>query len=203
MQPVIKLLWSSVSVVFSVQDADDLTSQTVIENLAAVIDISTVTRINVSRLNVWEAARRAIKKKTFNPQSTVMVKFTDDIGMPEGAIDHGGPCREFFQLVMECMRSNCALFCGPSNSRQINYISSGTYWRSQLHYMDAHTSTPLMLTVCHSVEGVFLVLNVWQCLRCSVTFIQNNNLFCIYFNCHDFLSGKCMFRPTCLKISKL
>ena len=38
----------------------------------------------------------------------------DDIGQSEGAIDAGGPKREFFSLVLECLR-NSSLFVGNSN----------------------------------------------------------------------------------------
>jgi len=34
------------------------------------------------------------------------VKFTDDIGVSEGAVDEGGPRREFLQLLMDFMASD-------------------------------------------------------------------------------------------------
>jgi len=113
--------------VFSCHDSDDLTAETIIENLAAAIDGSSVSRFNVSRTNIWDGASRAIRRKNFSAQSSVCVKFTDDVGNPEGAIDHGGPRREFLSLMMEHLSSESALFFGPPNCRHLNYISSGMY----------------------------------------------------------------------------
>lgn len=112
---------------FSCQDSDDLTAETVIENLAAAIDASTVSRFNVGRSHIWDSTSRAIKRKNFTPESSIYVKFMDDIGNQEGAIDLGGPRREFLQLLMEHLSSYSSLFFGPKHSRHVNYLSSGMY----------------------------------------------------------------------------
>ena len=51
--------------------------------------------INISRSNLWESAVRGFNRKSFSPTKKISVKFMDDIGQPEGAIDAGGPRRSF------------------------------------------------------------------------------------------------------------
>ena len=52
-----------------------------------------------------------LSRKSFAPQSKVSVKFCDDLGAAEGAIDHGGPKREFFTLAFDAI-INSQIFCG-------------------------------------------------------------------------------------------
>ena len=51
------------------------------------------------------------------------VKFTDDIGNSEGAVDLGGPMKEFFTLVMQWMVTS-QLFCGPEHHKYISFQST-------------------------------------------------------------------------------
>lgn len=47
---------------------------------------------------------------TFSPTNKVSVKFTDDAGVSEGAVDLGGPMREFFNLFSSTfMIHNCSV----------------------------------------------------------------------------------------------
>lgn len=48
---------------------------------------------------MWDGASRAMGRSNFAPEKTVDVKFTDDYGISEGAVDNGGPTREFFPTV--------------------------------------------------------------------------------------------------------
>ena len=50
------------------------------------------------------------------------VKFTDDNGISEGAVDLGGPTREFFTLILDHLHSS-QLFCGLENHRLLSYQS--------------------------------------------------------------------------------
>ena len=49
-----------------------------------------MAKFNVSRNHIWESARRGFGKKSFSPTHKVSVKFTDDDGLSEGAVDLGG-----------------------------------------------------------------------------------------------------------------
>lgn len=44
---------------------------------------------------------RSLKKKTYSPTHKISVKFMDDAGEAEGAVDLGGPLREFFTLAVQ------------------------------------------------------------------------------------------------------
>lgn len=54
----------------------------------------------------------------------MFIKFNDDVGTFEEALDTGGPRREFLTLLMGSLR-NCSIFDGPSESRYLVYNSRG------------------------------------------------------------------------------
>ncbi|MGH0163465.1 UNVERIFIED_CONTAM: hypothetical protein FKN15_045236 [Acipenser sinensis] len=45
----------------------------------------------------------------------------DDIEMSEGAVDLGGPRREFLTMLMESLHQG-SLFVGPDHAKFLNYI---------------------------------------------------------------------------------
>ena len=53
------------------------------------------------------------------------VKFTDDIGVAEAAVDEGGPRREFLQLLVDCLASDSPLFTGPLQHKHLNPVHAG------------------------------------------------------------------------------
>ena len=55
------------------------------------------------------------------------VKFTDDADISEGAVDEGGPRREFLQLLMSHLAEASPLFVGPSHAKNLNCLSAGAY----------------------------------------------------------------------------
>ena len=69
-----------------------------------------------------EGTRRALSRKSFSPANKVSVKFTDDNGISKGAVDLGGPMREFFALILDHLHSS-QLFCGLENHRLQSYQS--------------------------------------------------------------------------------
>ena len=69
---------------------------------------------------VWEGANRALNRKLFNPQNKLSVKLTGDMASSEGAVDLGGPAREFFTLVTERL-INCQLFFGGASSKFLSF----------------------------------------------------------------------------------
>ena len=92
----------------------------VLNELAAQINAGCLTKFNIARNFMWEGAKRAVSRKTFSPANKVSVKFTDDNGASEGAIDWGGPMREFFTLILQYIHDS-QLLCGPENSRFLSY----------------------------------------------------------------------------------
>ncbi len=56
-------------------------------------------------------------------ENKVSVKFCDDLGTAEGAVDQGGPKREFFTLVLDAIM-NSQIFCGSENSKFLSCSAS-------------------------------------------------------------------------------
>ncbi|XP_069109663.1 uncharacterized protein [Argopecten irradians] len=93
-------------------------------------DGNKITKFNINRHDVMDGARRAINRKSFCPWRKMSVKFTDDIGSPEGAVDEGGPKRELLRLLLKNIQfSN--IFEGQETHRLLslnpNTLSSGAY----------------------------------------------------------------------------
>ena len=87
----------------------------VLENLAKQISSDKISVFNLSRNHVWEGTKRALNRKSFNPQNKLSVKFTDDIGQSEGAVDMGGPAREFFTIITEWLLGSQLFFGKPTS----------------------------------------------------------------------------------------
>ena len=94
----------------------NITLREILHNLSSVITDSETCKFNISRNHIWEGAKRALNRKSFNPQNKLSVKFTDDMGISQGAVDLGGPAREFFTLVTERL-VNSQLFVGEATSK--------------------------------------------------------------------------------------
>lgn len=91
-------------------------AEEILRNLAAVINLDEISKFNISRSNLWESAFRGFNRKSFSPTKKISVKFMDDMGQSEGAIDASGPRREFLTLVLEYIRSS-PLFVGENNCK--------------------------------------------------------------------------------------
>ena len=74
----------------------------ILQELARInIDSERISKFNICRSNIWDGVLRGMERKSFSPSKKVSVKFTDDIGLSEGAVDLGGPMREFYTLALE------------------------------------------------------------------------------------------------------
>ena len=87
------------------------------------INMDCISKFNISRNFIWEGTKRALSRKSFSPNNKVSVKFTDDAGKSEGAVDMGGPMKEYFTLVTQWMLTS-QLFCGPDNAKFLSYQAS-------------------------------------------------------------------------------
>ena len=95
--------------------------------LQATIDTEIVPRsniINVDRENVFECFSRAFQRKNFCALHSIDVCFVDCDGSTEGAVDSGGPSREFFRLLLTEIK-NGQLFEGPEDARHLGYSAKG------------------------------------------------------------------------------
>ena len=57
--------------------------------------------MNVCRGAILEDSCRLIGRKKFNPQARMFIRFADDNGYSEGAVDAGGPRREYLHLLIK------------------------------------------------------------------------------------------------------
>ena len=81
--------------------------------------------INVRRSNVLVDGLAKISRASFIPQRRLSVKFADDIGQSEGAVDLGGPTREFLHLsIRELFESS--MFGGETGNRVLVPNAKGT-----------------------------------------------------------------------------
>lgn len=96
----------------------------ILGNLAKAINDEEISIFNINRSTVWEGALRGFRRNTYSPTKRISVKFTDDVGHSEGAVDIGGPRREFLRLLMKHLQTSC-LFIGPENQKHLCLNSSG------------------------------------------------------------------------------
>ncbi|XP_046863385.1 G2/M phase-specific E3 ubiquitin-protein ligase-like [Xenia sp. Carnegie-2017] len=87
--------------------------------MAILLEIDEESRsfINVRRSQIWVDSCRHLNKKKFNPKAAVSIKFADSHGGNEGAVDAGGPRREYFRLLLRAVNLEAGIFCGPEDNR--------------------------------------------------------------------------------------
>jgi hypothetical protein len=84
-----------------------------------------LTRINVCRGFLWECTKRALKRKTFCASAPLQITFTDDVGVSEGAIDQGGPRREFFTILTDYLVNESPVFIGKRDKKHLTLFATG------------------------------------------------------------------------------
>ncbi|XP_028975450.2 E3 ubiquitin-protein ligase pub3 isoform X3 [Esox lucius] len=75
----------------------------ILQDLATKITQQKRCKFNINRSTVLDGAIRGFKRRTYDPCHTISVRFSDDMGVPEEAVDLGGPRREFLTLLMEAL----------------------------------------------------------------------------------------------------
>ncbi|KAI2653182.1 G2/M phase-specific E3 ubiquitin-protein ligase [Labeo rohita] len=78
--------------------------------------------INVMRDTVLSSAMRAFSRQNFSPEKRLNVVFVDTENTGEGAVDDGGPTREFFRLMIAELK-NSRYFCGPEEVKNLALVS--------------------------------------------------------------------------------
>lgn len=87
----------------------------------------TSNQINVCRDRILECSLHAFRRRRFDPAAKLDVIFVDEDGSGEGAVDEGGPTREYLRLLMRAIhRSN--VFEGHENDRHLALDTSGQYY---------------------------------------------------------------------------
>ena len=65
-------------------------------------------------------------RKRFSPRNRISVKFADSEGKSEGAVDVGGPKREFFRMLVRAAREESGIFIEPDGCKSLFPNSNGT-----------------------------------------------------------------------------
>lgn len=103
----------------------------ILSHLAMEIDPTNISKFNISRSFIWEGAKRGLARKSFSAKNKMSVKFTDDVGNSEGAVDMGGPMKEFFTLAIQWLLTS-QLFCGHEHHKflsfQSKYLEENDYY---------------------------------------------------------------------------
>ncbi|KAJ1156147.1 hypothetical protein NDU88_008871 [Pleurodeles waltl] len=105
-------------------ESNDITLKDLLSNLALPIDSEKTSKFNINRRNIWDGARRAFLRKTYKATNRISVMFTDSSGNSEGAVDFGGPTREFLRLLMHYLQHS-KLFEGPENRKTLSCDAQG------------------------------------------------------------------------------
>ena len=70
---------------------------------------------------------RAFKRKHFNPEAKLDIVFVDEDDNGEGAVDEGGPTREYLRLLMRAIHQS-SIFEGHEKDRQLSLSVQGKYY---------------------------------------------------------------------------
>ncbi|XP_077057394.1 uncharacterized protein LOC143710316 [Siphateles boraxobius] len=100
---------------------DEVDLQTILKKLQSTIDgniCPTANQINVFRENILQCSLQAVKRRRFNPQAKLDVVFVDAGENGEGAIDEGGPTREYLRLLMRAIHQS-NVFQGHEKDRSL------------------------------------------------------------------------------------
>ena len=92
------------------------------------VDLDARSYINVRRSQLWVDSCRHLSKSKFNPKAVVSVKFADYCGSSEGAVDMGGPRRQYFRLLIRAVNLESGIFSGPEDKRILFPNATGTCW---------------------------------------------------------------------------
>ncbi|XP_038579118.1 uncharacterized protein LOC119905836 [Micropterus salmoides] len=116
-----------------------MTLERIMERIASRVNNDSTVRFNIIRRNVWDGASRAMGRSNFSPEKKADVKFTD-YGISEGAVDNGGPTREFFRLCLHEIKDNIGIFEGPPNAKVLTCNSkamkdNGYFYAGQIMAM--------------------------------------------------------------------
>ncbi|XP_034553486.1 G2/M phase-specific E3 ubiquitin-protein ligase-like isoform X3 [Notolabrus celidotus] len=95
----------------------------ILQDLATKINHHKKCKFNINRATVLDGAIRGFKRGTYDPCHTISVRFSDDMGVPEEAVDLGGPRREFLRLLMEALPQS-PMFEGEEGKMNLAFNST-------------------------------------------------------------------------------
>ncbi|CAM4609845.1 unnamed protein product [Leuciscus chuanchicus] len=95
----------------------------ILQDLAKKINHQKKCKFNINRSSVLDGAIRGFKRGTYDPCHTISVRFSDDMGVPEEAVDLGGPRREFLRILMEALLQS-PMFEGEEDKMNLAFDST-------------------------------------------------------------------------------
>lgn len=110
-----------------------LSLQDILSELAEAVNENKISKFNICRKDIWEGTKRGLTRKSFSP--------SNDSGTSKGAVDLGGPTREFLTLVVERL-ANSQLFRGP---KEALFLSCNAPCLANSEYLYAGKITALSL----------------------------------------------------------
>lgn len=102
--------------------------KTILLEMREGIALDEAMRINVNRANIWDCTVRTFRRPSFSPAKRLSVHFADNFGSMEGAVDEGGPRREFIRLIRKALQESL-LFDGELERRVLSMNATGKYIR--------------------------------------------------------------------------
>lgn len=105
---------------------EDASLSEILKELGEKITNTGVCKFNINRAAVLDGAIRGFRRISYNPNHTMCIKFSDDKGRAEEAVDLGGPRREFLRLLMEVL-SQSEMFEGHEGHLNLALDSFGMY----------------------------------------------------------------------------
>lgn len=105
-------------------------------NLARGVSENKISEFNICRNDICDGTKRerGLTRKSFSPGNKISVRLSDDSRRSEGAVDLGGPTREFLTLVIDWL-ANSQLFCGNAACLDnLEYLYAGKITALSLVY---------------------------------------------------------------------
>lgn len=108
---------------------------TVLDGLMEKVDFKTAptsNQINICRdytgnvHNLMKSSLQAFGRRRFNPEAKLDIVFVDKDEKTEGAVDGGGPTREYLRLLMKAIQQSC-IFEGPECEKRLTLDTLGKY----------------------------------------------------------------------------
>lgn len=135
----------------------------ILEELATKINWNQTCKFNINRASVLDGAVRGFTRLSYNPNNRMVIKFSDDKGKYEEAIDLGGPRREFLRLLLVALMQS-SMFEGKEDSLNLALDSQG------IHYIYAVCCTYLRTFILHCI--ILRIFEVCCIDLCSLILCQ-------------------------------
>lgn len=131
---------------FRFPPAVEIPIKEILEELASKINGNQTCKFNINRASVLDGAIRGFTRMSYSPNNRMVIRFSDDKGKFEEAVDLGGPRREFLRLLLVALMES-SMFDGKEGSINLALDSQG------IHYI--------------------FCKDLISCIPCSITYILN------------------------------